>query len=144
MEQTRLARRTGTTAMETLHRFIASPSPCGYLPGEWWRLEYELVADATPAEYMRRMLQGWRRFGDTLFRPRSLTCRACQSLRVLADRIRPDRSQRRCRKANEGVVELCVGRPASSRVKLALYDRYHAFMADQKGWPEHPPKDVDS
>jgi leucyl-tRNA---protein transferase len=142
MEQTRPARRTGTTAMETLHRFIASPSPCGYLPGEWWRLEYELVADATPAEYMRRMLQGWRRFGDTLFRPRCLSCRACRSLRVLADRFRPDRSQRRCLKANEGEVRLRIGEPSVTRAKLRLYDRYHAYQADAKGWPLHPAKDA--
>ena len=130
--------------METLRRFIALPSPCGYLPGEWWRLEYELVANATQADYMGRMLQGWRRFGDTLFRPRCLTCRACRSLRVLVDRFRPDRSQRRCRKANEGAVRLQVGVPSVTRAKLRLYDRYHAYQSAAKGWPEHPAKDAES
>jgi arginine-tRNA-protein transferase len=130
--------------METLRRFIALPSPCGYLPGQWWRLEYELVADATPADYMARMLQGWRRFGDTLFRPRCLTCRACRSLRVLVERFRPDRSQRRCRKANEGVVRLAIGAPSVTRAKLRLYDRYHAYQSAAKGWPEHPAKDAES
>jgi arginine-tRNA-protein transferase len=130
--------------MESFRRFIASPSPCGYLPDEWWRLEYELVLQATPADYMARMLQGWRRFGDTFFRPRCLTCRACRSLRVLVDRFRPDRSQRRCGKLNEGTVRLSVGRPSVTRAKLRLYDRYHAYQADAKGWPEHPAKDAES
>jgi arginine-tRNA-protein transferase len=130
--------------METLHRFIVAPSPCGYLPGERWRLEYELVADATPPEYFQRMLQGWRRFGATFFRPRCLTCRACRSLRVPVDRFRPDRGQRRCRKANEGVVRLEVGVPSVTRAKLRLYDRYHAHQAEAKGWPQHPAKDAAS
>jgi arginyl-tRNA--protein-N-Asp/Glu arginylyltransferase len=130
--------------MDTLRRFIALPSPCGYLPDQWWRLEYELVAQATPADYMARMARGWRRFGDTFFRPRCLSCRACRSLRVLADRFRPDRSQRRCRRANEGTVRVTVGVPAVTPAKLRLYDRYHAYQSDAKGWPQHPAKDEES
>jgi leucyl-tRNA---protein transferase len=128
--------------MESLCRFIAPPSPCGYLPEQEWRLEYEVVARATPAEYLARMAQGWRRFGDTFFRPRCPACRACQSIRVLAERFRPDRSQRRTRAANEGVIELRVGTPSVSRAKLQLYDRYHAHQTEAKGWPQHPAKDA--
>src|SRR5262249_16313510 len=83
-----------------------------------------------------------RRFGDTLFRPRCPACSACRSLRVLVERFRPDRGQRRVRKANEGVVEVRVGEPSVSREKLALYDRYHAFQTADKGWPDHPAKDA--
>jgi arginine-tRNA-protein transferase len=130
--------------METLRRFIAPPSPCGYLPEQWWRLEYELIGRATPADYLARMLQGWRRFGDTLFRPRCLSCRACRSLRVLVDRFQPDRSQRRCRKANENEVRLTIGAPSVTRAKLHLYDLYHAYQSEAKGWPLHPAKDAES
>jgi leucyl-tRNA---protein transferase len=130
--------------METLFRYTATPSACGYLPQRRWSLEYEYVAEVSPAEYLQRMIEGWRRFGRMLFRPACEGCRACQALRVRAAQFRPDRSQRRCRRANEGVVERCVGRPAVSGVKLALYDRYHAFQADSKGWPEHAPRDAGS
>ena len=121
--------------METLRRFIAQPSPCGYLPEQWWRLEYELIGRATPADYLARMLQGWRRFGDTLFRPRCLSCCACRSLRVLVDRFQPDRSQRRCRQANQNEVRLTIGAPSVTRAKLRLYDLYHAYQSNAKGWP---------
>src|SRR5436305_11036014 len=121
--------------METLARYITPPSRCGYLPGEVWQLEYEHVAALSRAEYMQRLLQGWRRFGTALFRPRCRTCTACRSLRVLVDRFRPDRSQRRCRRANENTIELRIGSPSVTRTKLALYDRYHAYQADTKGWP---------
>jgi arginine-tRNA-protein transferase len=128
--------------METLFRYTAPPSPCGYLPGQTWRLEYEFVARMSPAEYLGRMLQGWRRFGSRLFRPACPACQACQPLRVRAGDFRPDRSQRRVRKANEGEVRLHVGRPELTRAKLDLYDRYHAFQAGHKGWPEHGRRDA--
>jgi arginine-tRNA-protein transferase len=129
--------------MESLFRFVAPPSKCGYLPDQQWRLEYEQVLSLTPAEYMTRMLQGWRRFGTMLFRPRCPVCNACRSLRIPIDRFRPDRSQRRARAANETVVRLEIGEPAVTRAKLDLYDRYHAFQAEHKNWPEHDAKDAD-
>src|SRR5436305_14178357 len=98
--------------MQSLYHFLAPPSQCGYLPEQTWRLEYELVGALTPAEYMEFMRRCWRRFGDALFRPRCPACSACRSLRVLVDRFRPDRSQRRARKANEGAVTPRTGKPA--------------------------------
>jgi arginine-tRNA-protein transferase len=130
--------------MNSLYRYVAPPGPCGYLPDELWSLEYEIVVDLSAAEYFERMRQGWRRFGSMLFRPRCRACRACQSLRVHAGRFRPNRSQRRARRANENEVDLVIGRPAVNRAKLDLYDRYHAFQADAKDWPPHPVKDAAS
>lgn len=130
--------------MEALFRYVAPPSACGYLPDRDWSLEYELVLSLTAAEYMDRLRQGWRRFGTMLFRPQCPACQQCQSLRVLADRFQANRSQRRVRRANEGVVELKIGAPAATRAKLDLYDRFHAFQTLSKGWPEHPAKDAAS
>jgi arginine-tRNA-protein transferase len=129
--------------MKSVFRFRAPPTPCGYLPDQIWRLEYERVVAVTPAEYMERMLHGWRRFGHVLFHPRCPACSACRSLRVVAGRFRPDRSQRRCRKLNAGAIRLHIGAPGVTQAKLDLYDRYHAFQAETKGWPEHAPKDAD-
>jgi arginyl-tRNA--protein-N-Asp/Glu arginylyltransferase len=130
--------------MESLFRHIAPPTRCGYLPQQKWSLEYEYVVEMTPGEYLERMLDNWRRFGHMLFHPLCPSCRACRSLRVVVPQFRPDRSQRRCRLANEGVIELRIGKPSVSRAKLALYDRYHAFQAEHKGWPEHAPRDASS
>src|SRR5689334_17415653 len=129
--------------MESLIRFTAPPTQCGYLPDRYWSLEYEHVAALSPAEYALRLKAGWRRFGHTMFHPQCPSCSACRSLRVVVERFRPDRSQRRAFKANAD-VELRVGAPRVTRAKLALYDRYHAFQSDLKGWPQHPAKDPDS
>ncbi len=127
--------------MKTLLRYTAPPGPCGYLPEQTWRLEYEQVAALTPAEYQARLERGWRRVGTTLFRPRCPECTACQSLRVLVKEFRPNRSQRRVAVANEGRIRLAMGTPSLSQAKLALYDRYHAFQSDHKGWPYFGTKD---
>jgi len=130
--------------MESLFRYIAAPSSCGYLPEQTWSLEYDYVASLTPEEYLRHMLDNWRRFGHMLFRPVCASCHACRALRVMVPHFRPDRSQRRCRQTNEGDIELRIGEPTVDRARLALYDRYHAFQADHKGWPYHAPRDASS
>jgi leucyl-tRNA---protein transferase len=130
--------------MESLFRYTAAPSTCGYLPDRQWSLEYEYVGAMSSDEYLQRLVQGWRRFGRMLFHPACPTCQACQSLRVVVDRFRPGRSQKRARQLNEGAVELRIGKPSVTKAKLALYDRYHTFQAAHKGWPEHPAKDTAS
>jgi arginine-tRNA-protein transferase len=128
--------------MESVYHFVSLPRPCSYLPDQTWQLEYEIVAAMSAGEYLERMRDGWRRFGHTLFRPRCPACTGCHTLRVLVDRFRANRSQRRCRKLNEGAVRLRIGKPAASKAKLELYDRYHAFQSVAKGWPDHSPKDA--
>jgi leucyl-tRNA---protein transferase len=130
--------------MESLLRFTAPPSQCGYLPDQLWRLEYEYVASLSRSEYMERLLQGWRRFGSVLFRPRCQSCAECRSLRVSADRFRPNRSQRRVVKANHDTLRLFIESPSVTPAKLDLYDRYHAFRTETRGWPLHGDKDVAS
>jgi arginine-tRNA-protein transferase len=130
--------------MESLFSYVAPPSPCSYLPDERWSLEYEMVQDLTGADYMQRMLEGWRRFGGMMFRPRCPRCTQCRPLRVDVARFQPTRSQRRALERNRDDVQLRIGTPGVSRARLKLYDRYHAFQAAAKDWPEHPAKDAAS
>ena len=121
--------------IDASYRFIAPPSPCGYLPDRWQSLEYHVDPGIRPEAYMDRMAAGWRRFGETLFKPRCGGCSACRSIRVDVDRFRPDRSQRRAARANRGEVMLQIGEPAVTRENLELYRRFHADRAETKGWP---------
>src|SRR5262245_8033848 len=114
--------------MKSLFRQVLPPGPCSYLPHERASMEYEYGAELSRAEYLHRMHDNWRRFGHALFRPRCAHCNKCRAVRVRAMEFRPDRSQRRVRKANEGAITLKIGRPAVTREKLALYDRYHLFQ----------------
>jgi arginine-tRNA-protein transferase len=130
--------------MESLFKFVAPPSPCGYLPDQTWSLEYERLLHILPEEYLQRLNANWRRFGTTLFQPRCPACTACRSLRVKVDQFQPDRSQRRNRRLNQLDIRLRIGEPSVTKAKLLLYDRYHAFQTETKGWPDRPAKDVES
>jgi arginine-tRNA-protein transferase len=129
--------------MESLFTYVAPPSTCSYLPEQLWSLEYEYVGDITAEEYEQRLEAGWRHFGRMLFRPACRSCSACRSLRIPARTFIPDRSQRRAWKANQD-IRLEIGDPSPARVKLRLYDHFHAFQSENKGWPLHPAKDVES
>ncbi len=128
--------------METIVRWTEPPSPCQYVPDHVCRFEYLRVSTVTPDEYMMHLLAGWRRFGHTLFRQRCSGPGACRSLRVDAARFRPDRSQRRTRKANEGMVRLRIGGPALTPEKAALFERFHADRSETRGWSPYEPGDV--
>lgn len=126
--------------MQTLFTFATPPSRCGYLPDRVWSLRYDIVGTLTAAEYGDRLRAGWRRFGHSLFRPACPSCTACQSIRVVVDRFRPSRTQARVLKKNAGEVRLTVTTPSVSPEKLDLYDRFHAFQAGFKDWPDRDPE----
>lgn len=138
-----LSREPDDPPMKSAFRFLASPSPCGYLPQQTQRLEYEVDPALDREGYLGRMNAGWRRFGYSQFRPRCPACNACRPLRVAVDRFRPDRSQRRVLRRNEGSVLLHVGDPVLTRSRLDLYDRFHAYQSSIKGWPLQVPRDAD-
>jgi arginine-tRNA-protein transferase len=103
-----------------------------------------MVSNLSAAEYEDRLEKGWRRFGAMMFHPQCPACQACQPIRVEVLKFAPSRSQIRAARKNQDDIEVRIGPPKISRARLDLYDRFHAFHADFKGWPEHPPKDAAS
>lgn len=120
--------------MESAVTFLSTPSQCQYLPARVWQLRYELVPDLRPDDYMQRLRQGWRRFGDVMFRPECPFCRMCQPLRVPVATFRPNSSQRRAWKRNQGEVTVRVGAPSLSPDRLDLWVRFHRHGHEAKGW----------
>jgi arginyl-tRNA--protein-N-Asp/Glu arginylyltransferase len=129
--------------MKTVVRWSEPPSPCDYSALHSCRREYLYVSALDSDEYMAHLLAGWRRFGHMLFRNRCSGRDACRSLRVNVARFCPDRSQRRARKANEGLIRLCIGTPAVTAEKVALFDRFHAERSAARGWASHDVNDAD-
>ena len=134
--------RSAKPIMETLARWTEPHRPCNYVPEHVCQLRYLHVASLGRDEYMSFLLTGWRRFGHTLFRQRCSGPGACRSLRVDVTRFRPDRSQRRARKANAGDVSLRIGAPAVTREKVDLFDRFHGERSETKGWAPSEPGDA--
>jgi arginyl-tRNA--protein-N-Asp/Glu arginylyltransferase len=121
--------------MLSLARFFGPPERCEFLPDRVRRMQYEMVRQLTPAEYMERMTQGWRRFGHAMFIHSCPSCRMCQSLRVPVGTFRADRSQVRAWRANQSDVRILIGTPSLSPVKQALFERFQRHQQEAKGWP---------
>jgi len=99
---------------------------CGYLPDR--NSQSMFVAPDEPldnAVYGQLVARGFRRSGRYVYRPDCAGCRACVPVRVAAMKFRPDRAQRRCRRANRDLVVRTVG-PAFDTEHFALYRRYLA------------------
>jgi leucyl-tRNA---protein transferase len=121
---------------------LSAPDECSYLPTETAQMRYELALDLTPADYLARLQEGWRRFGPIVFRNECPACRKCQSLRVPVDTFRPSTSQRRAWSRNVGELNLTVGTPASSPEKVALFQKFHHHGHQAKGWSPDPGHDL--
>jgi Arginine-tRNA-protein transferase, N terminus len=115
--------------------FLSPVFPCVYLPHRIWRFRYELVPHLRPADYMQRLQQGWRPFGGVIYRQQCPSCQMCQSLRVPVATFRPNRTQRRVWKRNQGEVTVRVGAPSYPRDRLDLWERFHRHGHETKGWP---------
>jgi arginine-tRNA-protein transferase len=122
--------------MISLITFQADPAPCPYLPQCDSSLYYQIVLQLTPEEYQQRLLEGWRRFGHALFQPQCPSCAACLSLRIIVDQFQPNRSQRRCWKANTAILTRRIDTAGPlDFAKLQLYRRYHTYQHHHKQWP---------
>lgn len=110
---------------------------CSYLPEKFAALEYRLIAGATSETCGRLVARGWRRFGISFFRPACEDCTECRSLRVVVDRFRPSKSQRRCIARNLKVGAV-LKQPGISREHVQLYNAYHEDMHHRRGWPYRP------
>ena len=120
--------------MRELVRIIEKPRRCSYLPWETASLEIRAIADMSPAEYGDLLARGYRRFGWQVFRPACPNCIRCRSVRVLAQQWQPSGSELRVLRKNERVrAEL---HPLfATREHVDLYNRYHRFMHQHRGWP---------
>jgi arginine-tRNA-protein transferase len=109
--------------LQSLRLLLGSSHACGYLPQRSARSAF--VDPAFPLSdglYGALLDQGFRRSGNYAYRPMCLMCRSCRSVRIVVAQFRPDRSQRRCLRANAD-LELHLA-PRLDQEHYALYRRY--------------------
>ena len=109
--------------------------PCPYLPN---RMATNLVVAEpveSPALYKALMDSGFRRSGDTFYKPDCDSCRACVPIRVDADLFRPSDSQRRVARRNAD-VEVETGRPQCDAERMDVYNRYQSSQHQSSGASE--------
>ncbi|WP_269930253.1 arginyltransferase [Aminobacter sp. HY435] len=85
--------------------FLTAPSPCPYLEGQFERKVFtHLVGDKAPEMNDLLTQGGFRRSQNIAYRPACETCRACVSVRILAQEFQPTRNMRRVTERNADLV----------------------------------------
>ena len=106
--------------------FVTSPAPCPYLPGKTERKVFTELK-GPHAEALNDALGriGFRRSQTVAYRPSCLDCRACVSVRVVAQEFAPSSAQKRnLRRNGDIVVTEC--RPWATSEQFELLQRYLA------------------
>ena len=90
---------------DTPQFYLTAPSPCPYLPGRHERKVFtHLVGDK--AGDLNDLLThgGFRRSQSIAYRPACDQCRACVSVRVVANEFRPSRNFRKVLARNADII----------------------------------------
>ncbi|MDQ7061287.1 MAG: arginyltransferase [Sulfurimonas sp.] len=106
---------------------------CSYIDGNEQTMHYKIIDDCSP-EYAHALIErGYRRFGKMFFRPVCENCNECQSLKIDVDNYKFSKSERRVLKKAKA-IETFTQTPQLSHEHLDLFERYHLYMKDKKGW----------
>jgi arginine-tRNA-protein transferase len=121
---------------DTPQFYLTAPSPCPYLAGKEERKVFTHLVGERAAELNDLLTHGgFRRSQSIAYRPACESCRACVSVRVVAEDFRPTRSMRRVLDRNSDIVgEMRAAVPTSEQYSVFrayLDSRHHdGGMAD--------------
>ena len=121
---------------DTPQFYLTAPSPCPYLPGEEERKVFTHLVGERAGELNDLLTHGgFRRSQSIAYRPACEGCRACVSVRVVAENFSPSRNMRRIAERNTDVVgDMRAAAPTSEQYSVfrAYLDTRHrdGGMAD--------------
>jgi len=108
---------------DTPQFYLTAPSPCPYLPGREERKVFTHLVGEKAGELNDLLTHGgFRRSQSIAYRPACEGCRACLSIRVLADEFRPSRNLRRVLACNRDII-------GEMRVSMPTSEQYSVFRA---------------
>ncbi len=106
---------------DTPQFYLTAPSPCPYLAGREERKVFTHLVGERAGELNDLLTHGgFRRSQSIAYRPACETCRACVSVRVVAEDFRPTRSMRRVVERNGDLI-------AEMRVPVPTSEQYSVF-----------------
>lgn len=104
--------------------YLTAPSPCPYLEGQFERKVFTHMVGERARELNDLLTQGgFRRSQNIAYRPACEACRACVSVRILANAFEPSRSMRRVLAANSDLVG-SVHEAEPSTEQFSLFRHY--------------------
>ncbi|MCT8999029.1 arginyltransferase [Chelativorans intermedius] len=100
--------------------FLTAPSPCPYLEGQYERKVFTHLVGDKASELNDLLTQGgFRRSQNIAYRPACETCRACVSVRILAQEFSPTRNMKRVMKRNADLIGTAhAAQPSSEQYSL--------------------------
>jgi arginine-tRNA-protein transferase len=115
---------------------------CSYLENKKQTTYYKIINDCSDSYCQDLIERGFRRFGKAYFRPICSNCDECQSIKIDVENFTFSKSQRRVIKKAQNLKSI-IRRPSITKQHLEIFEKYHLFMKDKKGWsynlttPEH-------
>ncbi|WP_274629342.1 arginyltransferase [Arvimicrobium flavum] len=104
--------------------FLTAPSPCPYVEGQFERKVFtHLVGDKAPEMNDLLTQGGFRRSQNIAYRPACESCRACVSVRILAQEFMPTRNMKRVLHRNSDLVG-AIHDAEPSTEQYALFRHY--------------------
>ena len=108
---------------DTPQFYLTAPSPCPYLPGREERKVFTHLVGEKASDLNDVLTHGgFRRSQSIAYRPACEACRACLSVRVVAEDFRPARGLRRIQARNADIV-------SEMRVSMPTSEQYSVFRA---------------
>ncbi|MFD1982700.1 arginyltransferase [Mesorhizobium newzealandense] len=100
--------------------FLTAPSPCPYLDGQFERKVFTHLVGDKAAEMNDLLTQGgFRRSQNIAYRPACETCRACVSVRILAQEFVASRNMKRVLQHNSDLVgHMHTAEPSTEQYSL--------------------------
>lgn len=125
-----------TQATPSPQFYLTAPAACPYLAGEMERKVFTHLVGPRAAEMNDLLTQGgFRRSQNIAYRPACEGCRACVSVRILANEFEPNRTMRKVLSANRDLVGMMVPTQPSTE-QFTLFREYldsrhqHGGMSD--------------
>ena len=108
---------------DTPQFYLTAPSPCPYLPGQEERKVFTHLVGERAGELNDLLTHGgFRRSQSIAYRPACDSCRACVSVRVIAEEFRPSRNMRKVMSRNDDIV-------SDMRPLLPTSEQYSVFRS---------------
>ena len=108
---------------DTPQFYLTAPSPCPYLPGRHERKVFTHLVGDKAADLNDLLTHGgFRRSQSIAYRPACDQCRACVSVRVIANEFRPSRNFRKVMARNADII-------GEQRSAVPTSEQYSVFRA---------------
>lgn len=116
--------------------FFEENKQCPYFDDRRADTRYRFMQNCDINTYDKMLERGWRRFGHVHFVPECKECTDCKTIRLDIKNFKYSKSQKRILSKNKD-IQVYVQKPTLSIDHINLFNKYHTFMQNKKGWKEN-------